>query len=72
MPQPKQFFKQLSTVQYFNMDFPKDVQWDDSCNLCIQNGHFFSAAPSSMLIHSDAERKHPATIISTPDFSSRS
>lgn len=50
------------------MDFPKDVRQDHSCNLCIRNDRSFPAAPSSIPIHSHAERKHPATTISTPHF----
>lgn len=53
------------------MDFPKDTQQDDSCNLWNHNDIvtiFVLGALSSVLTHSDAERRHPATAISTLDF----
>lgn len=72
MPQPKQFFKHLSTARSFlHMDFPRDTQQDDRCSLWNHNDTatgFVPGAPSSMLTHPDAERKHLATAISTLDL----
>lgn len=54
------------------MDFPKDMPQDDSCSLWNHNDVvvtvFVRGAPASVLTHSGAERKHPATAISTLDF----
>ena len=54
------------------MDFPKDMQQDDSCSPWNHNDIvtiLVPGAPSSMLTHSDTERKHPAIATSLDFFS---
>lgn len=65
---PNNFSSISALLSLFSLDFPKDMGQDDSCSLWNHREIVLGFVPSSTLTHWGAERKHPATAISTLGF----